>query len=93
MNEIVVVVFDDWEGLYLNGKKVTEHHRVLDKAGFLAQHQPFTYRRDEGDDSWLNWWSDYLPEDLDRVKVLRRGKVYRPMKPLKEEHDGEEERP
>lgn len=75
VNEIVLVSFDDWEGLYLNGKKVEDHHTVLDKEEFLAKHQPFTYRRDEGDDRWISELGDYLPEDLDQVKVVRRGRT------------------
>lgn len=74
MNEIVVVSFDDWEGLYLNGQKIQDHHHVLDKEEFLAQHQPFTYRRDEGDDAWIVEYG-WLPEDLAEVKVLRRGRT------------------
>lgn len=75
MNEIVLVRFDDWEGLYLNGKKVQDHHTVPDKEEFLATHQPFTYRRDEGDDVWVVQYG-WLPEDLDRVMIVRRGRTY-----------------
>ena len=74
-NEIVLVSFDDWEGLYLNGKNQAEGHTIPDKEEFLAQHQPFTYRRDEGDDEWAIE-QGWLPKDLSEVKVIRRGRTY-----------------
>jgi len=75
MNVIVLVTFDDWEGLYLNGKKVEDHHHVRDTEEFLAEHQPFVYRRDEGDDAWMVE-QGWLPEELSEVRVVRRGRMY-----------------
>ena len=61
--KITIAKFDDWEGLYINGKLVSQDHKITIKE--LAAHINLDIELKEVD---YDWFEGNFPEDLNEVK-------------------------
>lgn len=71
MSEIFFVTnYDDWEGLYINGKRVMQNHNLSggEVIEMLAKHGLIQGKVVEVDDEWLMEVAR-LPENLSEVKL------------------------
>lgn len=63
--EIVLACFDDWEGLYIDGKLVVEDHSITLES--FARHAGVNLSEKQVNYDWMQYRSRF-PENLSEVK-------------------------